>query len=58
MLMQWPDCAQVYIMMDSIAAARTLKEMVHRRAYDGRELQAFYVQQAHFYMLPIPTANR
>ena len=48
---------KVYVLMDETAAARRLRDVVNGRVYDGRELVVFYVQPAHFYMLPIPAGR-
>jgi hypothetical protein len=50
----WWMLMQVYVLMDTRDGARRLRETVHRRVYDGRELEATHIQPAHFYMLPMP----
>jgi hypothetical protein len=44
---------KVYVLMDDAEGAVRLKEAVDGRLYDGRTLSASFVQQNHFYQLPI-----
>jgi splicing factor U2AF subunit len=44
---------KVYVLMEDAESAVRLKEAVDGRMYDGRNLSALFIQQNHFYQLPI-----